>query len=68
MDIALGAEGVYGSRLTGAGFGGSMVALVQPEAAEVLTAEISEHYEPATKRKATVYVCSASEGVSEIED
>jgi galactokinase len=33
VEIAMGVNGVCGARLTGAGFGGSMVALVQPEAA-----------------------------------
>jgi len=66
VEIALGVKGVYGTRLTGAGFGGSMVAVVQPEAAANLTAAITEHYGPVSGRQATVYVCKASEGVSEI--
>ena len=66
VEIALNVNGVYGARLTGAGFGGSMVALVQPEAAAKLTDAIAEHYQPASGRQATVYVCEASEGVSEI--
>ena len=66
VEIALGVKGVYGARLTGAGFGGSMVALVQPEAAAELTDAISKRYGPVSGRQATVYVCKASEGVSEI--
>jgi galactokinase len=66
VEIALGVNGVYGARLTGAGFGGSMVALVQPEAAADLTDAIVERYGPVSGRQATVYVCKASEGVSEI--
>ena len=66
VDIALGVQGVYGARLTGAGFGGSMVALVKPEAADSLAAAINERYPPASGRQATVYICSASEGVSEV--
>jgi galactokinase len=66
VEIALGVKGVYGARLTGAGFGGSMVALVQPEAAADLTEAIAARYEPVSGRQATVHVCQASEGVSEI--
>ena len=66
VEIALGVKGVYGARLTGAGFGGSMVALVQPESTSDLTDAIAERYGPVSGRKATVHVCKASEGVSEI--
>jgi len=66
VEIALDIEGVYGARLTGAGFGGSVVALVQPEAAANLTEAIDGRYEPESGRRATVHVCTASEGVSEI--
>jgi galactokinase len=66
VQIALGVEGVYGARLTGAGFGGSMVALVQPEATADLTAAVAARYGSESGRKAAVYVCTASEGVSEI--
>jgi galactokinase len=66
VDITLGVQGVYGARLTGAGFGGSMVALVKQEAADSLAAAINERYPPASGRQATVYICTASEGVSEV--
>jgi galactokinase len=66
VEIALGVKGVYGARITGAGFGGSMVALVQPEAAAELTDAISKRYGPVSGRQANVHVCKASEGVSEI--
>jgi galactokinase len=66
VEIALGVGGVYGARLTGAGFGGSMVALVQPQAAADLTEAIAERYGPECGLQATVQVCKASEGVSEI--
>ncbi len=66
VEIALEVQGVYGARLTGAGFGGSMVALVQPEAAADLAAAVAARYGTVSDRRATVYVCRASEGVSEI--
>jgi galactokinase len=66
VEIVLSVEGVYGARLTGAGFGGSMVALVQPEAAADLTNAVVPRYGSESGRQAIVYVCKASEGVSEI--
>jgi galactokinase len=45
VEIALNVKGVYAERLTGAGFGGSEVALVQLEAAVDLTDAIAERYE-----------------------
>jgi galactokinase len=66
VEIALGVEGVYGARLTGAGFGGSMVTLLQPEAAADFTGAIAARYGSASGRQATVYMCKASDGVSEI--
>ena len=45
-----------------------MVALVQAEAAADLNAAIAEGYGPATGKQATVYICKASEGVSEIKN
>jgi galactokinase len=67
VDIASSAKGVYGARLTGAGFGGCMVALVEQQAADSLVSTIQAHYQSATGRQATAYICRASEGVSEIE-
>lgn len=67
VDIASSAKGVYGARLTGAGFGGCMVALVEQQAADSLVGTIQAHYQSATGRQATAYICRASQGVSEIE-
>jgi galactokinase len=67
VDIASSAKGVHGARLTGAGFGGCMVALVEQQAADSLVSTIQAHYQSATDRQATAYICRASEGVSEIE-
>jgi galactokinase len=60
---AQGVPGCYGSRLTGAGFGGCTVSLVRQDAVERFKAEVAAAYKAATGRKTTIYVCRASDGV-----
>jgi galactokinase len=64
VEIAVSVDGLYGARLTGAGFGGCIVTLVRQDAVEELSAAIHERYRSAAGREATVYTCQASEGVS----
>ncbi len=67
VEIALSVKGVYGARLTGAGFGGCMVAFVEPKAVDDLISAINERYSQVSGRQANVYICHASEGVSELD-
>jgi galactokinase len=67
VGIALDVKGVYGARLTGAGFGGCMVALVEKRAVGDLIAAIDANYPRVAGRQGTAYICRASAGVSEIE-
>lgn len=55
--------GCYGSRLTGAGFGGCTVSLVERGAVERFKTAVAAAYHAATGRKTTIYVCRASDGV-----
>jgi len=57
-------EGCYGARLTGAGFGGCAVALVDSHAAKNFEHELARRYEKATGLKAEIYVCKASNGAN----
>ncbi len=52
----------YGARLTGAGFGGCAVALVEADSAAAVAAAVSDAYHEATGQRSTVYVCEAAEG------
>ena len=58
VELALKCEGVYGSRMTGGGFGGCTVTLVEREFTEKAIETIKNGYEGT----ATFYVCQASEG------
>ena len=58
--------GVYGSRMTGAGFGGCTVSLVANEAIEDFRAQVAAVYEEATGIVPQIYVCRAEDGVAEV--
>jgi galactokinase len=59
-------EGVYGTRMTGGGFGGCTITLIKSECLEAFQLSVSEGYERATGRKPEIYVCSAADGVGRI--
>jgi galactokinase len=54
----------YGARMTGAGFGGCAVALVQEESDKEFTNAVSAAYKQKSGLDASIYVCKASEGAS----
>jgi galactokinase len=59
-------SGCYGSRLTGAGFGGCTVSLVANDAVERFRHEVAAAYLANTGRSATIYVTQAADGVSRV--
>lgn len=62
VEIAQAQTGCYGARMTGAGFGGCAVALVDEMYAETFTQQVSEQYEQATNLKPALYVCQPTDG------
>jgi galactokinase len=62
VELAKQCPGVYGSRMTGGGFGGCTVSLVAKDEVEEFCRLVTEGYEKATGRSSTTYVCSAAEG------
>jgi galactokinase len=56
VEIALREPSVFGARLTGGGFGGSIVALAREAEAATAAAHIAAEYERRTDRRATVLV------------
>ena len=63
VEIARGVPGVHGARLTGAGFGGCTVNLVDPDAVPALTAAVEEAYSARTGLGARVMPVRAVDGV-----
>jgi len=66
-DLAHGVEGVYGSRMTGGGFGGCTVSLVEADAVEGLSKTLIDAYRVAFGLSADVFVCSPSDGAGFVD-
>jgi len=66
VEAAWAAPGVYGSRMTGAGFGGCTVSLVADEAAEAFSQSVQATYEAKTGLMPQIYVSRPSQGASEV--
>lgn len=62
VEIAQNLPGCLGARLTGAGFGGCTVNLVEKTAAEAFAAELAKQYEQKTGLRPEIYICKASDG------
>jgi galactokinase len=56
--------GVYGCRMTGGGFGGCAVALVQSDKIDAISSRVSAEYERRTKIKPTLFVSRPAAGAS----
>jgi len=62
VEAAGGFEGVYGSRMTGGGFGGCTVTLVRSERAEALVEYLREKYQEDFEIDCQPFITSAGEG------
>jgi galactokinase len=62
VEISRGLPGCIGARLTGAGFGGCTVNLVEAGAADDFIEGLTAGYRELTGRQAQVYLCQASQG------
>jgi galactokinase len=56
VEISQSAAGVYGARLTGGGFGGSIVALAQEESAAATAEHIAHAYAQQTSQQPAVLI------------
>jgi galactokinase len=66
VDLAIGIPGVYGARMTGGGFGGCTVNLVNPTSAERFQREIKTAYKERFHIDPAIYLCRPSQGACEI--
>jgi galactokinase len=66
VDAAMKIDGVYGSRMTGGGFGGCTVTLLPADAAAAFEAQISAAYQARFGVTPSVYACRPSDGAAEL--
>jgi len=62
VEIAHAEPGVYGARLTGGGFGGAIVSLVEQASIACIAASIEEKYLQRTGHKGVAYQCAMGDG------
>ncbi len=62
VGLAQAAHGVYGSRMTGGGFGGCTVSLIEADAVERVSQVLIDGYRAATGLEAEIFACAPSDG------
>jgi galactokinase len=67
VDLANGAEGIIGARMTGGGFGGCTINLVRSDSVEAFKKTVGQGYSNACGRVPEIYVCAASQGAESID-
>jgi galactokinase len=60
-------EGALAARMTGGGFGGSVVALVEAKGAPKLVAAVTSAYAARSGRESTGYICASVDGAGEVD-
>jgi galactokinase len=66
VELAEEAEGVYGARMMGGGFGGCTINLVHKDCVAAFKEHVRDGYERSTGRAPAIYDCSAAGGVRRI--
>lgn len=64
VDCAQQESACYGARMTGAGFGGCAIAIVQSEAVHDFCETVTINYQKAAGLKPEIYVCTATDGAT----
>jgi len=66
VEIAWEQSGVYGSRMTGGGFGGCTISLVAADKADAFCENVGAAYQQQTKITPSIYVCAPEDGAGVI--
>ena len=66
VEAAWAQDGVLGARMTGAGFGGCAIALVERDKADAVQAGIQQHYKEKIGYEATFYTATIGDGAKEL--
>jgi len=66
VDQASRQEGVYGARMTGGGFGGSTINLVESRFADAFAENMARGYEKKTGIVPQIYICAPAEGAGAV--
>jgi galactokinase len=66
VDLANKAESVVGARMTGGGFGGCTISLVDSNSVDQFKQSVASGYAEATGREPEIYVCSAAQGAERV--
>jgi galactokinase len=67
VELAQKQSDYYSARMTGAGFGGCAIALVQKEVANTFVENICSSYQKHTGLQPNIYICEASDGVKVLD-
>ena len=67
VDIGGKQQGVYGSRMTGGGFGGCTINIVDVDHAEEFQRRVAAEYEAAIGLHPDIYICEVSQGAELVE-
>jgi galactokinase len=66
VEIASRQPGLFGARMTGGGFGGCTINLVEAEQSQAFQRRVSDQYASATGLQPDIYICEASEGAEAV--
>ena len=66
VDLAQDLPGLIGARLTGGGFGGCTINLVEKEHASQFATTLGERYQHATRIRPEIHICHASAGAHRV--
>ena len=67
VEIASQQRGIYGARMTGGGFGGCTINLVDADESNGFRKHVAEEYATATGLQPDIYICEASQGAEAIQ-